>query len=262
MDSWMSWCRTGLLVAFLAIAGSAQGQEREREGFGKVVLRDISLLLFPKVIGDCALLREYIRSGDFAALRHTCGDLCAVDAVYREALRLSWDNRAEALLISAFATLDHRRVGVHLPALGPFLWFPLTSEFDDDFDERVRALPSHLYPDTPPGIGGDRDKLQHFFGSAFLAYIEKENDPAEDIGDFVEWGEEQFIVGGVNDERDKRSNAQGRQFGLRLLDDESVAPTEFFFPPMPLRADDPSGAMQSEGSGCVPDTIFPVMEAQ
>jgi hypothetical protein len=172
-----------------------------------------------------ALLRNYIRSGEFARLRIERGDCRAVDAIYDEALRVSWNNVYEALLISAAATLDHRRVGVRLPVVGPLLWLPLTSEFADDFKERVAALPSNLYPDTPPE--GDRDKLQHFFGSAFMAYTMEANDSAERVGDFVEYGEELFIVGGVNDERDKRSNTHGRKFGLTLLVDESVEPSQF-----------------------------------
>ncbi len=244
-----------VLVVVVVGGGVAFGQDRESVEIGPAVLREISLILLPKVVGDCALLREYVRSEDFAGLRRSHGDLCGVDAIYQEALRLSWNNRAEALLIAAFASFDHRRVGVRMPLLGPLLWLPLTSEFEEDFDARVRSLPSKLYPDTPPDRAGDRDKLQHFFGSAFLAYIDGEDQPAHDIGDFVEWGEERFIVGGVNDERDKRSNAQGRRFALRLLEDESVLPSEFMMPVIVRQEPVPF-------SGCVPDSAYPVTEVQ
>ena len=194
-------------------------------------------------------------SDGVSLLRREEGDLSAVDAIYEKALEYSWQNIPEALLICTFATMDHRRVGVRLPLVGPLLWFPLTSEFSDEFAGRLRALPSRLYPDTPHDQAGDRDKLQHFFGSAFLAYSARSNDPAERIGDFVENTEEEFIVGGVNDERDKRANGHGRRFGLRLLLDESARPSSFLWLiPAPIAG--------PELTGCVPDTVCSPMEAR
>ncbi len=251
----MSWFRCAAAAVLLIASTAVHAQQSDDVDLGHAVLRGISPLLIPKVIADCALLRNYIRSDEFAVFRAAHGDLSGVDAIFREAYRLSWRNPAEALLISALATFDHRRVGVRLPIVGPLLWLPLTSEFQEEFNERLRALPSKLYPDTPPGIGGDRDKLQHFFGSAFLAYTMEDNDPAERVGDFIEWGEERFIVGGVNDVRDQRSNAQGRRFGLRFREDESIQPSEYMFPTI-VRWDD------LPPSGCVLDSAFPVREVQ
>jgi len=194
------------------------------------IVRALAPLLIPKVLGDCWQLKEYLRSEEFAGVRHSYGDLFAVDLIYDRALRLAWNNEYEALLIAAIATMDHRRVGLQLPLLGPLVWFPLTSEFPEEFDARVDALPSHLYPDTPPGRMGDRDKLQHFFGSAFLAYTFETNSAPERIGDFIEWGEERFVIEGVNDERDQRANFQGRLFGLRLLEDDTAQPSDCLQP--------------------------------
>ena len=131
----------------------------------------LSVILIPKIFADVTSLRDYIRSEEFALLRAERGDLRAVDAIFEEASRLCWGNRGEALYVTAMATMDHRRVGVRVPELGPFLWLPLTSEFEGDFADRVARLPSALYPDSPPGTAGDRDKLQHFFGSAFLTFV-------------------------------------------------------------------------------------------
>jgi hypothetical protein len=150
-----------------------------------------------------------------------------VDAVFVRARELSWGNLYEALLISALATFDHRRFGVDAPALGPLFWFPLTSEFEEDFQARLKALPSRLYADTPVDPAGDRDKLQHFFGSAFVAAVSESREAAGRVGDFVEWGEERFIVGGINDERDARANRQGQEFGLRILTDGGARPSQF-----------------------------------
>jgi hypothetical protein len=184
-------------------------------------------ILLPKFMADVTQLKDYIQTDDFADIRRAAGDSRAVDALYDRARELSWGNTYEALLVSTLATVEHRRIGVRLPIVGPLLWFPLTSEFEDDFRSRLRSLPSRIYADTPPGIAGDRDKLQHFFGSAFLTYVLESRTGADRIGEFVEWGEERFIVDGVNDDRDRRANWQGQQFGLKLMEDPDARPSDF-----------------------------------
>jgi hypothetical protein len=188
----------------------------------------LSPLLIPKVLQDCYMLKAYVRSDELGSERAAHGDLYAVDCVFDRAMRLCWNNVYEALFVSACALMDHQRVGVRIPLIGAILWFPLTSEFDGEFRARVDALPSSLYADTPPGYGGDRDKLQHFFGSAFLTAVTESAEGADRFGLFIEWGEEHFIVGGVNDERDVRANRQGESFGLHLLSDPDTRPSRFF----------------------------------
>jgi hypothetical protein len=207
-----------------------EGEQDSRGGGDFLVAGLVTVLgpvLFPKFIGDAWRLKEFIRSEEFSGVRADAGDPGAVDAIFSRARELSWGNIYEALFISAVATFDHRRVGVDLPLLGPLLWFPLTSEFEDDFQSRIQALPTRLYADTPHLPAGDRDKLQHFFGSAFLAAVSESRDAAERVGDFVEWGEERFIVGGVSEERDVRANRQGQAFGLRLMVDGRATPSQF-----------------------------------
>ena len=220
-----------LLIAAACHANSpGQGTPPPLPSRGQVpaVLTFLSPLLIPKVFQDCYRLREYVRSGELARIRSAYGDLYAVDCVFDRAMRLSWNNVYEALVVSAFALMDHHRVGVRIPLLGAVLWFPLSSEFEEEFRARVDSLPSHLYPDTPPGREGDRDKLQHFFGSAFLTAITESPDGADRFGLFIEWGEELFIVGGVNDDRDVRANREGQRFGQRLLPDPAARPSRFF----------------------------------
>ena len=183
--------------------------------------------LFPKVVQDAFRLKEYIRGDDFAEFKQHYGDINAVDAVFDEAMRLSWNNVYEALFLSFVATMDHSKFGVRLPVVGPILWVPLTSEFEDEFRVRVNALPKNLYNDSPASVSGDRDKLQHFFGSAFLAYIFESREASERVGEFIEWGEDKVIVDGALDERDFRANRQGQEFGLKLLDDSSAMPSMF-----------------------------------
>jgi hypothetical protein len=185
----------------------------------------LSPLVLPKLVGDGARMKAFVRSEEFASIRKRVGDRRAVDFLFRTALNLSWDNTFEALLITFVAVMDHRNVGIRLPLIGNAVWVPLTSEFEDDFLARIKALPSDLYADLPPGAGGDRDKLQHFFGSALMTYVSESDDAAARVGDFIEWGEDRFIVGGVNDPRDKRANAEGRRFARALLDDPDALPS-------------------------------------
>ena len=214
-------------------------------------------LFFPKVFLDTYRLKEYIRGDEFRKVRQRYGDLCSVDFIFEQALSLSWGNRYEALFIMLFATMDHKNFGLKLPVIGSLLWLPLTAEFDEDFRSRLAALPSRLYGDTPRGRAGDRDKLQHFFGSAFLAYLLESRDAADRVGNFIEWGEDLFVVGGVNDPRDLRADRQGAEFAMHLLEDGDALPSGYF-------ESSPTERLSSVPAACVPhplpDSITFLME--
>jgi hypothetical protein len=47
------------------------------------------------------------------------------------------------------------------------------------------------------------------------------------MAEFIEWGEDLFVVGGANDERDMRANRQGTAFGMALLEDETPLPSTY-----------------------------------
>ncbi len=230
----MAFSRTSLSSLFaLCFFASHQSHSQDQEQlptFGDSINELVSFFapfVLPKIVQDGYQLKEYIRGEEFASIRLQRGDLNAVDAVFSEAMQLSWNNAYEALLISLVATMDHSKFGVRLPLVGPLLWFPLTSEFEDDYNVRVAALPRLLYVDSPDKSIGDRDKLQHFFGSALLAYVFESRDGAQRIGEFIEWGEDKVVVDGALDERDFRANKHGQEFGLALLNDKSAKPSSF-----------------------------------
>ena len=181
----------------------------------------------PKLFNDVQSLRLYIQGEEFSEFRRSYGDDRSLDAIFYQAVRLSWNNIYEALFISLIATLDHRTVGINLPVIGPLLWIPLTSEFQEEFQRRVHALPGQLYHDSPPGPDGDRDKLQHFFGSAFVTYVSERPEQAEALGAFIEVWEERIIVEGALDDRDIRANEQGQLFGAALLQGGPTRPSRF-----------------------------------
>lgn len=170
-------------------------------------------------------LKSFIRSKTFHRIRQTYGDVRALDALFIRAMKMTNNNTAMSLLLATIASFDHRAVGLKIPFFN--FYFPLSDESEQEFDSRLRGLPSRLYPDTPGDASGDRDKLQHFLGSAFLTFAFESKDAAMRIGDFVEEGEEEFIVGGVNDDRDLRSDRQGQAFGIALLENIHRLPSEF-----------------------------------
>lgn len=221
----------GLALGLLSSLPAMSQTESDAPDFCDSVNEFASFLapfVLPKVVQDDFRLREFIRSEEFSAIRSNHGDLHAVDALFVRAMQLSWNNAYEALFLSLLATMDHRRFGVKLPLLGPLVWVPLTAEFPDEFNGRIAALPRGLYTDSPPSGAGDRDKLQHFFGSAFITYLFESRAAAERVGEFIEWGEEKVIVDGTLDERDVRANRHGQDFALRLLQDKRALPSAFF----------------------------------
>ena len=190
--------------------------------------------LLPPVMRDEIALKHYIRDPRFLLLRRQCNDTMAVDAIFGRALEIADGATSHALLIATLATFDHFRLGIRIPIIGT-LSLPLTTESETHYKERYVHLPRHVLPDSIGRRRADRDKMQHFFGSAFLTYVFGSSSVARAFGDFVEWGEPLFIVGGDFDERDKFANRLGQEFGMRLLDGEEVVPSDVLWNQLRIR---------------------------
>jgi hypothetical protein len=182
----------------------------------------------PEISRDEIALKRYIRDPRFADFQREYGDTLAIDAIFEKAMFLTDDDIGDALLAAMFAAMDHFRLGLEIPLLG-VLNLPLTFENDSTFKFRRHQLPAKVLDDSIAAHIDDRDKLQHFFGSAYLAYTGGTPTFAKAIGDFIEWGEPRFVVGGDDDIRDKYANFLGREFGMRLLDGEQVLPSDILF---------------------------------
>lgn len=183
-------------------------------------------LFTPQIIIDTKEIRKYISDERFQTMRHHDGDLRAADAIYLKSLRIADYNIARALFLSFMAVLEHRNVEISLPLIGKCT-LPLTFENDTIFSTRINHLPAHMYYDSPSSLQGDRDKLQHFFGSAFLSYATEAPALTKFVGNAIEWGEALIVVGGVDDHRDKRANTQGKCFGRDLLFVETILPSDY-----------------------------------
>lgn len=170
-------------------------------------------------------LRNFIRSEEFKELKNKLGDLNAIDIIYKKSLVLCDYNIKDALFVCALATLDHRKINFKLPLLGFKIPIFLTSESEEQFFKRTSNLPSHIFSNTID----DRDKLQHFFFSAYLTYTNEGRASADKIGLLVEEGEK-LGLNLVRDERDILANRLGQNFGLYLHKNPLALPSRFLQP--------------------------------
>jgi hypothetical protein len=173
-------------------------------------------------------ISQYIASENFFNLKKEIGDISAVDSIYSTALQFTDQNIAEALLGLMLATVPYRKVPVKVPLLGFILYYPLTSADSETFLTKNENLPKNLFFDSPQNNFGDKDKLAHFFGSAFLSYESKFFDLGKLIGYFVEAFEESFKVQSSVDIRDLDVNEYGRFFGELLKENDNLLPSQIF----------------------------------
>ena len=214
------------LVIYLSAAVSQEQADSPAQwNFEPASECSLTRYLAPNNVRTAALLQDFIRDTMFLHLRMKFGDAAAIDAIYRQALHLMEDDKGEALLIATGGVVEHFRLGIRIPIFG-VLTLPMTLESVDQFRMRYRNLPSRVFSDSADTISNDKDKLQHFFGSAYLAFTEGGDNIAEHIGDWIERGEESFIVGGRDDVRDRWANALGREFGLLLMDNPFAVPSD------------------------------------
>ncbi len=203
--------------------------ERDEKGFS--LGEFIGDLFTPQLVKDTRRIRLYVRDDRFGELLRRCGELRSVDGIFQKSLKIAEFNIGRALFLSMVACLEHQNVKVDMPLLGA-IGLPLTFEADSLFRARIRNLPARLYADSPLDEHGDKDKLQHFFGSAYLAFVSESPEFARSVGNAVEWGEAKMIVGGADDPRDRRANKQGETFGHDLLYVHTLLPSDYLTLPV------------------------------
>ncbi|MBN1397671.1 MAG: hypothetical protein JXA06_06545 [Bacteroidetes bacterium] len=230
-------CITICVLLFLFVNAHAQQNDSSYADviswdFDEEDKNDFSLWTFlediftPQIITDTKYIRQYIIDDRFQILRSHYGDIRALDAIYLKSLKISDHNIARALFISLMAVLEHRSVDIKIPVFSS-LRIPLTFEKKRNFDARIMHLPVKIYSDSPAFPGCDRDKLQHFFASAFLSYVSEAPDFTRITGNLVEIIEDAIVVGGAEDPRDKRANRQGQSFGEDLLIVTNLLPSDY-----------------------------------
>ncbi len=173
-------------------------------------------------------LSEFISSDYFSHLDNEINDLARTDTLFTRAIIYQRGDVSEALLSLTFATVPYKKVPIQIPVFKTIIQYPLISASDSVFILKNRNLPKYIYYDTPQNNFGDKDKLAHFFGSAFLAYNSSVFDLGDLIGYFVEVFEEEFKVQSVVDSRDMLTNKLGYIFGTFLKNDSNILPSNAF----------------------------------
>jgi len=184
-------------------------------------------ILFPETVTNTYRMRDFISSGYFSEYKKYNGDLNSIDEMYKYALWLTDNDIPQSFFIISLATLPYKRTPAKIPVLNLDMMFYFSMETDSSFKKRFENLPSHFLSDSPPGSFGDKDKLPHFFGSAFIGYSSDMKFLSKYIGDIIEIGEAFFSLEGYYDERDRKTNDIGAEFGLCSLRNPTVNPSEF-----------------------------------
>lgn len=173
-------------------------------------------------------ISKYIGSERLVEIRNIYGDMTATDSIFQDAIKFTNSNHADALLALMFATVPYREVPIQIPLLNSIVLYPLTSADEKTFLMKNENLPRYLFFDSPQNDYGDKDKLAHFFGSAFLSYESNIFDLGKLIGYFVEVFEESFKVQSNIDLRDLDVNDYGRLFGNLLKENNKLLPSQIF----------------------------------
>jgi len=150
-------------------------------------------------------VREFIASPLYDSLRAIANDRETLDALYEYAYYKAHGNERSASFAMLVAVFEHRTIPLKLG-----LAIPLSFEEEEAFRRRVERLPRHIYNDTTD----DRDKLQHFFSSAYAQRTLGMSWLVNAFGEVIEILEEKFVTGGANDRRDIVANRDGMRFAL------------------------------------------------
>jgi len=167
-------------------------------------------------------LAEFIASDSFGKINGT--DLDRIDIIFIKSILINHDT-SDALLSAAFGCLPFLEFPVRTPFLKIKFGIPLPSGPVKFFPAKSRNLPKNFLFDSPPGFG-DRDKLSHFFGSAFLTYNFGFFTITKFMGILVELFENNFKENGEINLRDMQVNYLGGLFGLILRNYPSTKPSD------------------------------------
>jgi len=171
-------------------------------------------------------LSDFIASDYFIELKTGSPDLDLVDSIYSKAIQFYDYDYQEALLALTFTTIPYSKVPLVVPIIKSRIFYPLISANDSISTLKNKNLPKKLFYDTPSDIGGDKDKLAHFFGNAYIGYAENILNLADVFGYFVEVFEEDFKSQSKVDFRDIDVNWYGVLFGELLETHKNVLPSQ------------------------------------
>ncbi len=171
-------------------------------------------------------LSNFIVSDRFRVMKENCDNLVLVDTLYLRALDYLNRDTSEALLALTFVTLPYKEILITVPIIDIKITLSIPLVIEIDFEQRRNNLPSEFLIDSPLSADSDKDKLPHFFGSAFLAYNLDFFNFSKFISILIELFEETLRVEGQIDPRDIRINSLGELFGKQLLKNKNIFPSQ------------------------------------
>ncbi len=181
--------------------------------------------VIPREIEQIHQLRSYIASDSFAPDSLRVSQRARVDSIFFAALRIAEGSTLRALRIAAFATIPYYTFPAVVPFVRWVIWIPVTTESREEYEKRLQNLPTGFMSDSSPGK--DRDKLPHFFGSAFITCVTRNPLYAEMTGRIIELLELAFKLEGSMDPRDIKVNTMGAEFGTALMRGRKISPSRF-----------------------------------
>ena len=175
--------------------------------------------------GGLFYLSDYLASSEFDSLCSKVSDLDQVDTLYSKSLKFFNGDVSEASLCLTFATLPFNDIKIRMPIIQSVIVMPLPSPGQKTFELRTANLPRDLFIDSPKNGFGDKDKLAHFFGNAFIGYNFGWFNLSKFMGIFVENVESGLFVEGGYDRRDLMVNFLGELFGKEIKNKRNLKPS-------------------------------------
>ena len=150
-----------------------------------------------------------------------------LNLIYEDALKYYDGDISETLLALTFATLPFNKMPLTIPLVNLKLDLRLPSVDQKLFELKRDNIPGKIFFDSPITLYGDKDKISHFFGNAFLAYNVSLFNLSKFLGFIVEMFESVFKVSGMIDYRDLVANNLGEYFGHSLRINENLKVSDF-----------------------------------
>ena len=169
---------------------------------------------------------NFIISEKYDSLSQINSDLDLLDTLYLRALHFHYHNIDDALLTLTFATLAFNEMPLHFPFTNFQLGAKLPSGPDGTLHEKIKKIPKQIFIDSPQSNFGDKDKVAHFFGNAFLSNSVTIFNLSKFLSILVELFEDAFKVEGTIDNRDFVANFLGYHFGKHVSIDEKYLPSQ------------------------------------
>jgi len=168
----------------------------------------------------------FVNSETFIELKQHNSDLALIDTLYLRGLKFNNYDYSETLLALTFVTLPFQNMPLNIPYTKITFNVKLPAGAEEDISAKIENLPKKIFIDSPKSDFGDKDKVAHFFGNAYLAHSVSIFNLSKFLSILVELFEDAFKIKGGIDNRDLIANELGYLFGKELLNNPNALPSE------------------------------------